>query len=719
MSDGDFLAFAPLQRAARVAHRALITMGSRSIAVIACVAALFAAGPAGAMPLYMSYFGLGSNIPEAQDHVNLYWAVSWDWDGSKVLSQLSDAKARGMRAIVHTEFALFNGSGPYANSCPYTLKPDAAARWDAFAQALSERGLLATIAAFYPADEPDICGLSPDDIQRALNVIRAHPLTTGKPVATIFTCDIAKKYGGIYRLIGGHRYGDAVRAYDWVGVDCYGSENIFTDPAWSSIEWDSHCFCFRSVPGPSYYDNLKAQLSLPAQRLILVPQGFIAADGGGLPDNPQLFASQAAADPSVVLMAPFTWFDQTLYPGVRSQPALAEQWRTIGRSISMSNPPATTPPLPPAVPPRLRVRASDVQHFFVYDLGCNSTNANPCSAQLHWQAANAAVGTQLFLRQNGTAPRLIACSPAAAFVDTPWIADGNSYTFDLYQTGSCGTSPGAGAIPIASVNLALADSSAPPAAANYQGLWWAAPPGSESGWGINFAHQGDVVFATWFTYDAAGKPWWLIAELHQAATGDYSGSIFTVTGPAFNTVPYAPAPMETSVGTMTVSFSDELHGSLAYTVNGISQTKAIVPQQFGPLPFCTWGAQSKLALATNYTDLWWNAGEPGWGISFAHQGDLIFATWFTYDATGKPWWLIAELHKGIGDSYTGPVSTVSGQAFDTVPWNTNIIVEAAVGTATATFANGNGATFAYTVSGVSQSKPITRQVFAPPGTVCQ
>jgi len=36
-----------------------------------------------------------------------------------------------------------------------------------------------------------------------------------------------------------------------------------------------------------------------------------------------------------------------------------------------------------------------------------------------------------------------------------------------------------------------------------------------------------------------------------------------------------------------------------------------------------------------------------------------------------------------------------------------------------TFANGNGATFAYTVNGVTQSKAIARQVFAPPGTVCQ
>ena len=37
---------------------------------------------------------------------------------------------------------------------------------------------------------------------------------------------------------------------------------------------------------------------------------------------------------------------------------------------------------------------------------------------------------------------------------------------------------------------------------NYTGLWWAAPTGSESGWGIYLAHQGDTIFATWFTYDA-------------------------------------------------------------------------------------------------------------------------------------------------------------------------------------------------------------------------
>ena len=38
--------------------------------------------------------------------------------------------------------------------------------------------------------------------------------------------------------------------------------------------------------------------------------------------------------------------------------------------------------------------------------------------------------------------------------------------------------------------------SGPPVAANYQGLWYAAPAGSEAGWGINFTHQGDSIFAS-------------------------------------------------------------------------------------------------------------------------------------------------------------------------------------------------------------------------------
>ncbi len=133
---------------------------------------------------------------------------------------------------------------------------------------------------------------------------------------------------------------------------------------------------------------------------------------------------------------------------------------------------------------------------------------------------------------------------------------------------------------------------------NYQGLWWKSPPGSESGWGINFAHQGDVIFATWFTYRDDGKPWWLIAELHKVANGRYTGSIATVSGPAFNSVPFEPALVqEALVGTMTVTFTGAADGVLETNVEGFAQTKPITRQVFGLLPVCTWGTQADLAPA--------------------------------------------------------------------------------------------------------------------------
>ncbi len=75
---------------------------------------------------------------------------------------------------------------------------------------------------------------------------------------------------------------------------------------------------------------------------------------------------------------------------------------------------------------------------------------------------------------------------------------------------------------------------------NYQGLWWNSPAESESGWGLNVAHQGDVLFATWFTYDAAGDGWWLAMTANRTAEGTYSGTLIETAGPAFSAIPFDP-----------------------------------------------------------------------------------------------------------------------------------------------------------------------------------
>src|SRR5207253_2246337 len=78
------------------------------------------------------------------------------------------------------------------------------------------------------------------------------------------------------------------------------------------------------------------------------------------------------------------------------------------------------------------------------------------------------------------------------------------------------------------------------AAANYQDLWWASPAGSESGWGVNLTHQGDTIFATWFTYDHDRTPMWLVATAPKIAPRAYAGTLYRLTGPPFNAAPVPP-----------------------------------------------------------------------------------------------------------------------------------------------------------------------------------
>ncbi|HEX6136188.1 MAG TPA: M64 family metallopeptidase [Casimicrobiaceae bacterium] len=271
---------------------------------------------------------------------------------------------------------------------------------------------------------------------------------------------------------------------------------------------------------------------------------------------------------------------------------------------------------------------------------------------------------------------------------------------------------------------AIRDALAPYLPLAYQGLWWNAPAGSESGWGMNIAHQEDVIFATWFTYAADGKAWWLSMTAPLVSGGNrFGGTLYATSGPPYNALPFNSAlVVPTAVGTGTLTFANADNGTFAYTVNGVSRTKSITRQAFGPLPTCRFGTQPDLAAASNYQDLWWNApagSESGWGVNVAHQGDTLFITWFTYDVDGSPLWLSATAQKTAANVYAGTLYRTTGPAFSATPWNPAAVTLAQVGTVTLTFADGNHASFAYTVNAVSQTKPITRQIFRPPGTVCR
>jgi hypothetical protein len=271
---------------------------------------------------------------------------------------------------------------------------------------------------------------------------------------------------------------------------------------------------------------------------------------------------------------------------------------------------------------------------------------------------------------------------------------------------------------------AAARQASSPTGVNYQALWWRSPAASESGWGVNITHQGDILFATWFTYDATGAgQWFVMSNANKVGEGTYSGTVYRTTGPSFDATPWNPAQVAyEAVGSATFAFSDAANGTFTYTVNGISQSKAIAKFAFSsPVPTCAAGGSP--GAQPNYTDLWWRSpanSEGGWGVNIAHQGDILFATWFTYDAAGKPLWLVMSSGTRAGPgTYAGAVYRTTGPAFSATPWNPTQVAYTQVGSATFAFADANNGTFSYTVNGISQSKSITRYVFASPTTVCQ
>lgn len=140
---------------------------------------------------------------------------------------------------------------------------------------------------------------------------------------------------------------------------------------------------------------------------------------------------------------------------------------------------------------------------------------------------------------------------------------------------------------ILTVWLAITCLSVPRALAlNAQDIWFNP---NESGWGINIAHQGGTIFATWFVYAANSQPLWFVSTMRQSAScpnNGYCGDLLQTTGTGFAIVPFVPlsAASVTTVGTARLTFPTARSGVLNYTVNGQSVEKQIVRQFLGTLP---------------------------------------------------------------------------------------------------------------------------------------
>ena len=119
-------------------------------------------------------------------------------------------------------------------------------------------------------------------------------------------------------------------------------------------------------------------------------------------------------------------------------------------------------------------------------------------------------------------------------------------------------------------------------ATNYEDLWWQP---AESGWGINITQQHDIMFATWFIYNADRTPlWFSMSRGEKVNSNTFAGPLYITSGPGFAGAFNPTEVTRTQVGNANFSFSDEKNGVLSYTVNGASITKNITRNTYRNIP---------------------------------------------------------------------------------------------------------------------------------------
>lgn len=218
------------------------------VVVVLLVAACGGGSSSGGAPapqrtdLLFGYFGdCDTCVAETRGHTNLQSVVGWGNDGWRM--HAIEAVAAGQKILL---------------AVCWRCGPDNL-RWQF--GVMSADGTLSSVVALYPQDEPDVAGLTADQVGALCALVRAvaseYPELAGVALAAV--------YGNVDTA--------GIEQFDWIGRDNYGTGPI--------------------VP-----------IRQPGQRVILVP-------GGADPwrEDPTAFIETANRTPAVVLVLPFLWRD--------------------------------------------------------------------------------------------------------------------------------------------------------------------------------------------------------------------------------------------------------------------------------------------------------------------------------------------------------------------------------------------------------------------------
>ncbi len=130
-------------------------------------------------------------------------------------------------------------------------------------------------------------------------------------------------------------------------------------------------------------------------------------------------------------------------------------------------------------------------------------------------------------------------------------------------------------------------------------------------------------------------------------------------------------------------------------------------------------AVSLNAAAGEYSDLWWNPQESGWGANIVQQGETAFVTLFVYGPGGEPTWYVAPASRIFAyddrgrPAFRGTLYRTHG------PWqggafDPSKVTSVPVGNLWIEPAADGAISLAYEAEGLSVSKRLVRQTFELP-----
>ena len=96
-----------------------------------------------------------------------------------------------------------------------------------------------------------------------------------------------------------------------------------------------------------------------------------------------------------------------------------------------------------------------------------------------------------------------------------------------------------------------------------------------------------------------------------------------------------------------------------------------IPRVLGILLALACSSAARRADDPDPTGMWYDPGQPGWGVSVTQQGETIFVVLFVYDANHNPQWFVASnvvdtgqfVNTLVGEAYAGPLYRTNGASF--------------------------------------------------------